>query len=265
MVRHFFIAIASGAALAAAASCGSSSSNEGSGGTTTGHAGAGGEGLPIDTGGNGGGGSCEEMPCRLVAPQCGCTPGTMCSLDAGGQRLCTQAGSNGETEVCGPAAECSPGLLCAETTPTLSTCAVFCSADADCSAPGGLCIVSLQNDRGAPIPDAKLCTANCVPTTNRGCNAVGTGCQLARETDGAKRAFSYCTGAGTGEQGAACAAADDCAATFGCFSLGTDPMCLAYCDVAAPICPSGTTCVAVQIDNEDVIVGNEHYGACVTP
>jgi hypothetical protein len=36
---------------------------------------------------------CDEDPCKLVAPQCGCGADEMCTLAGGGTRVCTDEGS----------------------------------------------------------------------------------------------------------------------------------------------------------------------------
>ena len=170
-------------------------------------------------------------------------------------------GSGGQSVGSGP---CAPGLLCASSQ-GIAACAAFCDTDADCTGAGSLCIVSLETSSGSPITDARVCTASCDPTTASGCPAGIGSCQLAKESDGAGRAYTYCAAAGAGEQDAPCAAPTDCAPTFGCFTIGDVASCLKYCDAADSACPAGAACNAIQIDNDDVVVANVHYGACVTP
>jgi len=232
----------------------SSSSSSGSGGSGA---------SSSSSSGSGGGGSCGEMPCKLVAPQCGCASGEMCQVDGMGARACVPAGNVAIGGVCTVDNDCAAGGICLATTPTVSTCGEFCSSDAQCTAPGGLCVVTLNNGSGGQIPGVTLCSENCNATTNVGC-AAGTGCVFGRESAGQMRLFTTCREVGTGAQGAACTDNGDCAATYGCFNTGTNE-CLKYCNVNAPSCPSGTACTAITIgtDEVEVIIGNVTYGACL--
>jgi hypothetical protein len=168
---------------------------------------------------------------------------------------------------CGAGAECAPGLLCVltdPTPPTVSTCAKFCEVDGDCTAPGGLCILGLNDGSGGLIPDVLLCTEDCSPVTNVGCPIAGTACQLGKEQDGLGRLFTRCGPAGAGTQNAACATTDDCAAGYGCITpQGSNAVCLRWCNVAQPSCPGITTCVPLTIDGANVQIGAVQYGACL--
>lgn len=237
---------------------GSSSSASGGGvGGAAGAGGAGGSGA-----GGAGGSSCAEDPCKLVAPQCGCGVDEQCSLDGNAERTCVPAGDVPWKEVCAPGTECEPGNLCV-TVAGKSVCAKYCADDAQCGGPGGLCIRTLNDANGDPIPDVLLCTESCDPATNMGCPAQATSCQLGKEQDGQLRFFTLCLASGAGTQGASCMANADCAPTFGCFNDGVSDMCLKYCKINAPNCPAGAQCIEITIGMEPVFIGNEQYGACI--
>jgi hypothetical protein len=267
---------------------GGDSSGPGSGGTTTGNTTAGSNTTGTNTTGStgsdttstgstttstgstttgstttstGSGPICAEDPCKLTIPQCGCAAGEQCSVDASG-RTCIPTGNVASGQVCaGP--DCGPGLLCVNTSASVSTCAKFCATDADCTAPGGLCIIGLNDGNGNPIPNVIMCTENCDPTTSIGCPAAGTSCQVAQEASGQMRFLTHCTGAGAGQQNANCVTEADCAPKFGCFNT-TNPTatkCLKNCKKSAPNgCPLGTMCMFFMTPE---IVGGEEYGACL--
>ncbi len=201
---------------------------------------------------------CSESPCKLTLPQCGCDAGEQCSVDANG-RACIPEGDTNWGQIC-TGLECGPGLLCLLTTPTVSTCGKFCAKDADCAAPGGLCLLTLNDGAGGEIPNVKMCTDNCNPSTNTGC-ATG-GCQILREQDGLMRFLTLCGESGPGTQGAPCVDNTDCAPTFGCFNDGTSDICLKWCNVAAPNCPGLTTCLEATINGDPPVLGNTQYGVC---
>ncbi|MDI3289770.1 hypothetical protein [Polyangium sp. 15x6] len=213
--------------------------------------------------GSGGSSACNETPCKLVSPQCGCAAGEMCDIDGTGERACVPAGSAPIGALCGIDNDCAAGGICLATTPTISTCGEFCSTDAQCTAPGGLCVIKLNDGSGGQVPGVTLCSENCNATTNVGC-AAGTACTFGREAAGQMRLYTTCREAGSGTQNSACTDDTDCAATYGCFNTGTDE-CLKYCNVNAPSCPSGTTCTPITIGNDavEVIIGNVTYGACL--
>ena len=230
---------------------GSSSSGAGGGSTSSSSASS------ASSASSSSGGVCPEMPCKLVSPQCGCAAGEMCTIDgtAAGTHVCVAAGSVPIGGQCtGP--DCAAGSLCVKTNTTISTCMKYCSTDSNCTAPGGLCIIGLNDGSSGQIPGVTLCTENCDPTTNSGCSVAGTSCQLAQESMGQMRYLTRCSGAGTGTQGASCTTDDNCAPMYGCFNAGTT-QCLKYCKVGGTPCPGGATC------NSLGTIGATEYGACL--
>jgi hypothetical protein len=232
------------------------SGGSGNAGGSGGSGNAGGSGGSGNAGGSGGGGGmCSEAPCKLVSPQCGCPAGEQCTVDPMG-RSCIPEGDVAWGDLC-MGNECEPGTLCINVTPTGSTCGKFCDDDADCEAPGGLCLLTLNDGNGGEIPNVTICTDNCDPTTNVGC-AVGS-CQLFKENMGLMRDLTLCVESGAGMQGAACVDNADCAPKFGCFNDGMNDLCLKWCKVNQPNCPAGTACLALQ---DPPILGNVEYGVC---
>src|SRR5262249_20727664 len=144
---------------------------------------------------------------------------------------------------------------------TTGICDKFCDTDADCTAPGGLCLIQLDDGTGNSIPNVTLCTTNCSPISNSGCPTV-TGCQLRQETMGQRRTLTACEGTGLGTHNSPCdPTQNDCAAKFGCFNVGTMAMpqyaCLKYCNYNNPVCPGVQSCLDIGVN-----FGGVEYGAC---
>lgn len=242
----------------------------GEGGAQPSEGGAGGEGGAIGgAAGAGGGGSggappvCEEAPCKLIAPQCGCPDGNKCSVDNQGALVCAAEGEALLGEECDASDPCIAGLICVvtkSTAPPVSTCMKFCETDIQCKMPGGLCVFELNDANGDPIESATLCTQNCDPLTNTGCPVPETSCQAAKEEGSTMKSYTFCTGAGLGGQGATCATAEDCQAGFGCFTVGMELQCLKWCSSQSATCPGGTTC---QIPDPAITIDTVAYGACI--
>lgn len=252
------------------ASTGSTSTSTAAGGssstgsTTTGTSSTSTTSTSTTTSGSGGGGACSEMPCKLVSPQCGCGAGQECTVSPMG-RSCTTAGAAAVGAVCDANTQCAPGGICVQTkvkAPIISTCDEFCDSDAECTAPGGLCVRTLNDGMGGAIPNTTMCSENCSPATNVGCPVAGTSCALGQEQMGQMRLFTLCAGAGAGTQGSSCTDSTDCSATFGCFGTPPSAICAKWCDVASPSCPPGKTCTQATINNLPIQVGNTSYGVC---
>lgn len=251
-----------GASSSSSSSSASSSNTGGAGGGAASSSSSGGPGSSSSSASSASSasssGACAESPCKLVQPQCGCAAGQACNIDGSpqGTRICVTAGSTPIGNACTMNDECVPGSLCVKTGDTISTCMKYCSTDSNCTSPGGLCLITLNDGSSGQIPGVTLCTENCDPSTNVGCPVAGTSCQLAQEPMGQMRLLTRCGAAGFGTQGAACTDDGDCAATFGCFNAGTT-QCLKYCKVGGAACPGGLTCSSLGM------IGNTTYGACL--
>ncbi len=272
---------------------GEDATTSGAGGTTsTGSGGAGGSGGATAAGGQGGataaggaGGSggatgqggqdggaedagadaaaCSESPCKLVSPQCGCPANKACVATNLGTRSCIKEGQIGWGGKCGPVDYCEAGLQCLPKGVT-STCMKHCASDVDCQGPGGLCALPMLDKNGNELASVRFCTENCDPATNTGCPVAGTGCGIGQEDSGQMRFFSICVQSGKATQGGACQSSKDCAPTYGCVSSqGMGSQCTKWCDQGSPKCPGGTFCQPVQINGQDITLGNTTYGACL--
>lgn len=205
--------------------------------------------------------ACEEDPCKLVEPQCGCMAGQACSVDGAGDLFCTEAGSAAWDAPCSATNKCVPGTLCAGYAAGLDSCAKFCNTDADCEAPGGLCAVTLNDGMGGTLPGVTLCSTNCSFTTN-GCAVPGTSCQLGIRN--MTEPFTLCAPSGTGTQGSTCTDSSGCASGFICLTTtAMDERCFQWCDVNAPVCPGGLVCQQLEISaGVPLVIGTTAYGAC---
>lgn len=202
--------------------------------------------------------SCSESPCRILAPQCGCAAGESCYPNAA-TRLCATTGTRPEGNGCAEANDCAAGLGCvnfsSDPTRPGNMCSRVCATDADCTG-GAICIHTIDDGTGGTVPGLQFCSRACTPAPNAGC-PTGLACTLFQENTGAMRVFTDCAGpVGTGRQFAPCVDDLDCAAGFACFNTGLGNECLAWCRVASPSCPLGTTCVSVGT------AGGVAWGAC---
>jgi hypothetical protein len=168
--------------------------------------------------------------------------------------------ASGLGEPCdGSQASCSAGLMCLASEPDgPSSCHAFCEGQVDCPAPGSLC-VPLLGAQGYPIGQARICTPSCNPADGTGCVA-GARCAVAQETEAPARWFTVCVAQGDQPHGAACTDPHECLRGM-CVDLGgAGQQCLDLCDVAAPSCPTGSSCAGLS---EPIQVGGATYGICV--
>lgn len=226
----------------------------GQGGATT----AGGFGGTPTMGGNGGEGGelppCDEDPCRVMTPQCGCPVDQKCSL-INYMRTCRAAGPGLHGETCTGDGDCAAGTFCLNIGGH-RVCRDYCETNSDCLAPGGQCVIELGLNPGTE----KWCSDNCDPVSNSGCTVGGSKCELLQQTS-TTTWYTQCVAAGPGTQGAACSAIDDCAVGFGCLTVNAVSSCHQYCDVNAPVCPgSAPTCAQFETP---VLIGAKEYGGCL--
>lgn len=240
-----------GPAVATGSSTGSTTPGVTTGSTTTGATSSSTSGTP-----------CDESPCKLVAPQCGCDVGDKCTIDGGGDRTCVADGLRAPGQECGTSlGDCEAGALCVyvfDAGETLS-CARFCENDAQCDGQGSVCALGLNG-----VDDVKLCSQNCDLVSSSGCVIGGTKCGIGYDQDGA-RYFSVCTGAGSGVAQTICnGASNQCAPGYECFETsegdGTT-RCFKWCSSLAPGCPDGQTCL-MDVFDPPIAIGNVTYGVC---
>ncbi len=232
--------------------------NGGQGGTTAPTAGGFGGTPTTTTGGNGGAGGeeppCDEDPCKVMAPQCGCPSDEKCSL-LNYMRACRPAGNNSHGQTCVADSDCVAGTFCMNLGGH-RVCRDFCESNADCVGPGGQCTIELGLNPG----NEKWCSDNCDPITNGNCAVAGSKCELLQQNV-TMDWYTQCVAAGTGTQGSACNSLDDCAPGFGCLTVNSVTSCHQYCDVDLPSCPgSAPTCASFETP---VIVGTKEYGGCL--
>jgi hypothetical protein len=199
---------------------------------------------------------CEEDPCKLVAPQCGCAADEMCTLVSATERGCVENGTRAPGQACGGGlGDCEAGAICVYVpgSDDLLSCSRFCDGDLQCDGQGGLCAQGLSTGD-------QLCSENCDPVSSSGCAIAGTKCGVYLD-DVDMRFFTACTAAGGGVAGDICDADTPCAVGFDCFrTTEGDDLCFEYCSSAAPECPGTLTC---RMDfNPPFVVGAVTYGVC---
>lgn len=200
---------------------------------------------------------CSESPCKLTTPQCGCDDEHQCSVVRTGIRLCIAKGAAPVGAAC-DAMLCEPGTMCFDDG-VPAHCAKFCASSADCVAPGGACFWTLKDGMGGIVPDATLCTEDCDPTTNAGCDLLSGGSCQAFHDLRSDQSLTACVEGGPGTPGASCPnGAMDCAPTLGCFNNGTSDVCLKWCVVGGTPCLSGS-CYSFSAP---LVIGAVEYGAC---
>jgi hypothetical protein len=193
-------------------------------------------------------GFCDESPCRLVAPQCGCLAGAAC-YPAGTGARCALPGTTPVGEPCLTHLDCLPGLGCVANAPDPTVtrlCRRLCLVGLDC--PSGTCATG-------SVERAGVCTDECDPLTDTGCSA-GLSCYLItveRVDDMATVRAAACAEAGTAADGEPCDEATRCQGGLVC---DRDTMtCVPLCELGST-CPSPYTfCSPSGLFIDDVEVG----------
>lgn len=239
------------------------SGNQGGGvgaSTTSSSTGTGGTGATSTgtglSGGSGGSEPCPEDPCKLTLPQCGCPQGQKCTFHSTQGAYCIDDGTIDGGEEC-LGSGCKAGYFCVGYVGPPQTCHQFCADDGDCEAPGGVCILEVSGSGGSAA-STTLCSENCNPVTGVGCPVVGMKCDALLDEGPPERTFTMCLPAGTGTQGQTCSGLGDCAQGLSCFTVGSDHLCLTWCDRSNPQCPVGS-CNSLSTP---AIVGSTEYGVC---
>ncbi|MEQ9078195.1 MAG: hypothetical protein RLP09_30290 [Sandaracinaceae bacterium] len=204
-------------------------------------------GAPRDAGADAGipdAGVCDETPCRLVAPQCGCGATEMCARPA--DPRCVPPGDAAEDEPCGNDGDCAPGLGCPS---NASICRPYCDADGICE--GAFCIEAVSE---SPVG---FCSNVCDARDGSGC-PTGRGCYLGLATSIETRTDfidTVCLVPGTADQGEPCPTFSECRPGFAC----ADDACRAVCDLDAPSCTTGTCTELVP----PAVIRGVRYGVCL--
>lgn len=193
-------------------------------------------------------GVCEDTPCRLVSPQCGCAAGEGCTLNDSSERVCLPSGAGGEGGDCSVDA-CQAGFVCGEG-PDFDVCLRFCEDDLDCvGGEGSRCLI----DFGV----ARACTTACDPVANTGCPS-GAGCTILETARGSGDYFTNCRPEGTAATGDVCGTEPDCVGGNSCppSSGGGPRQCTAWCRSDGD-CGDGETCAF------GLTIGTTTYGRCM--
>lgn len=215
-------------------------------------------GAPTQSGPTTTGPSCEETPCRLVEPQCGCAAGEACTIDGMGGRLCLASGAVPPGGACDESNLCAPGAACIGYGPGQNTCAAFCNDNGLCELPGGQCVVEL-----AAQPGVLMCSENCDLTTSQGCSLAGMSCQLG--ITAADTAYTLCTPSGTLVEQEVCADNSECAPAYVCLpTTANDNRCFHWCAVGGAACPvAGDVCTGLEVTmGVPLMIGSTTYGVC---
>ena len=196
---------------------------------------------------------CDEDPCKLVLPQCGCAEGQACQRTIRGEafRECVPPGDVERGQPCTQSIECVTGHTCVGLGSPDGICSRYCTASAEC---GGLseCLIFT-----APSEGVGACTVVCDPVLNASC-PVGYGCHLVtgrRVEDDADVGVTFCGQASGGVGGDACDVL--CAPGFMCLA---DLVCHEVCEVGdASTCSVGGSCAAF---GTPLRAGGVEFGVC---
>ena len=194
-------------------------------------------------------GPCDQDPCRLVFPQCGCPAGQMCTRTMAGSatRSCIPSGSTALAEACTFNPECEPGHACVQVNGA-GVCALWCRDDGACLA-GTECVRLRVDD---PVG---ACRVPCDAVRNVGCPS-GMFCYVERagHIEGGTLTVTVCGGAGTTAAGNACGSSFGCQPGLVCRT----GVCRPLCDLDAAACAGAATCTSVDMSADGI-----RYGACV--
>jgi len=195
-----------------------------------------------------------QLACDPVVPSAACgagqTCGIVCALEQPASAMCYLAGAKQPGELCTSNRDCAPGSQCLTFTATgcsVMTCLKFCGDDQACGEPDSYCNVPI---RCGSTGRFSACSRPCDPTLGSGC-VPGLSCFVydGETTD--------CGCPGQGGVGAGCTQNSGCNGQSGCAGCsaglscvippGADAgagtgTCRPVCKIAAPACPSGTSC-----------------------
>ncbi len=213
---------------------------------------------------------CTMQPCDIL-PQCGCNGNTACDIDLVDQSGTTCRSINlagKETAACTNPNECDRGYVCLGGS-AFASCKKYCSGDADCGAPRGKCIYSI-NSGGAPIAGVpNACSSNCEPTDTTAAECPSTmKCTLfSVNKDMMSVKVADCSPAGTLVQGGDCTAGGigveaRCAKGYQCVKLGAETTfkCRRIC--SAPGTATGCAADTCRAFTEPHTIGPTTYGVC---
>jgi cysteine-rich repeat protein len=226
---------------------------------------------PRDDGGGTDTGTCDELPCGL-RPNCGCPAGQKCTADEDRLPLlllireCGTAGTRDSSQLCTTDAECATGTVClalfTQAGGTDKMCAEFCNVEADCTAPGSVCVSLTEL-----ISGTGTCTHSCSPITGTGCPS-GTSCQvMTLGTTG--QILTDCTAdTGSAAPHSVCSSGAECRLGVFCADTTGDGMgdeCIQWCLYPGGTCSGGDTCrqfTDATLTPMPLIIDGTEYGFC---
>ncbi len=192
---------------------------------------------------------CGGNECDIITGD-GCPIGQGCyflSMGPGTEpmAICQPTGFGTDGDTCAGSAECQAGYTCA---PGLGLCRKLCCFGDDSACPSGQrCSTQFvwMNASGETIEtDGAFCSpdADCDPLAQTGCGTE------ACYTDITEDGTLLCAMAGTGAEGEACTALNDCAAGLYCRGSAGSTVCHRYCSVSAGTpCGVGQTCTGLGL------------------
>lgn len=223
---------------------------------------------PIDAMVDGNG--CAVQPCSIL-PQCGCGGANACDIDLSDSmgtacRPVTSAGQ--ETATCNGPDACDKGFVCLGGS-SFASCKKYCSTDADCGSPRGLCVLDITNN-GVALPGIPpACSSNCDPTSTSPAECPSTyKCGLFTAThNGQPVKIADCSPAGTGTQGTNCKVGTSgidsmCGKGYMCTTVdgGTNYNCRRICNKSpGPSNCGAQTCIGFTTPHT---INGVEYGVC---
>lgn len=192
--------------------------------------------------------SCDEAPCRLRSPQCGCHDGESCQPVDGVAMCAPYTGGSGLLEACFADADCEPGMMCV-TTGVGAVCMTMCQADRECPEPEEQCF-SLGI---VAEPVHGVCSANCDIVRQTGCGVDG--CVLIGSSE--EGYGTSCGDTGSVAVGGPCVESNDCRSAL-CINTPGGATCRTWC-YGATDCPSGSVCSDIA---ETIVVGGRRLRYC---
>jgi len=209
------------------------------------------------------------LACEPYAPSSACgagqTCGLLCTDGEPAVGMCYLAGAGAPGSVCASNNDCAPGSQCFTFSAVgcqVMTCLRFCNHDdAACAETGAYCNLPIPCGN---TPDFDVCSRPCDPTGTgtTGC-APGLGCFVYTDET------TDCACPGTGAAGASCTRNQGCNGETGCAgcqaglscvvptgATTSSGVCRPICKLAAPACPTGTTCYGFEGSTKKL------YGFC---
>ncbi|MCA9623380.1 MAG: hypothetical protein KC731_30375 [Myxococcales bacterium] len=200
------------------------------------------------TGGDGGQGGC------VLGDDSSCSPSDKCTVidTATGETGCGGKGSTPPFAICGSDADCQSGHYCDGIT---RVCHPFCVNSDTCAGTEALCR-SAVTATNTPIPNVRVCSADCHPLNLTPCNPSKGQVTCYRNIFDNNNFFD-CAASGGDTLNASCMGSRDCAAGLLC--AGDPPVCRPWCDNVGSGCGTLLECFPLQ---PTAVYHGQEYGVC---